>query len=110
MERHLFHQRDLDSSSAEHYARLTQRCIQNWDLAVGDPADQESRVNEIIRKHLDGVLVGPFMIAAKLRGLLEGDYFAVTQTPRIARQPSRGPRADRALGMGAGGGTALPVH
>ncbi|CAN5805500.1 hypothetical protein BH20PSE1_BH20PSE1_04830 [soil metagenome] len=81
MGRHLFHQRDLDSSSAEHYARITRHGIQNWDLAVGDQANKESRLNEIIRKHLDGVLVGPFMIAAKLRGLLEGDYFVCDGLP-----------------------------
>ncbi|MGH8525041.1 MAG: hypothetical protein ACREXY_12770, partial [Gammaproteobacteria bacterium] len=81
MERLLFHQGDLDSASAEHYARITRRCIQNWDLAVGDPADQGSRLNETIRTHLDGILVGPFMIAAKLRGLLEGDYFAYDGLP-----------------------------
>ncbi|MFH0343916.1 MAG: hypothetical protein ACHBNF_17750 [Chromatiales bacterium] len=81
MERHLFHQRDLDSASAEHYARITRRCLQNWDLAVGDPADQESRLNEIIGQHLDGILVGPFMIAAKLRGLLEGEDFTYDGLP-----------------------------
>jgi len=81
MERHLFHQRDLDSASAEHYARLSRRCIQNWDLAVGDPADQGSRLNETIRTHLDGILVGSFMIAAKLRGLLNGDNFAYDGLP-----------------------------
>ncbi|MGH8469997.1 MAG: hypothetical protein ACREVY_13745 [Gammaproteobacteria bacterium] len=81
MERYLFHQRDLDAASAEHYARLSRRCIQDWDLAVVDPADQESRLNEIIRKHLDGILVSPFMIAAKLRGLLEGEEFACDGLP-----------------------------
>ena len=81
MERHLFHQGDLDSASAEHYAQITRRCLQNWDLAVGDPTDQGSRLNEITRKHLDGILVGPFMIAAKLRGLLEGEHFACDGLP-----------------------------
>ncbi|MGH8507356.1 MAG: class I SAM-dependent methyltransferase, partial [Gammaproteobacteria bacterium] len=81
MDRHLFHQGDLDAANAEHYARIIRRCIQNWDLALGDPADQESRLYEIIGKHLDGMLAGPFMVAAKLRGLLKGDYFTYDQFP-----------------------------
>ncbi|MCI0429501.1 MAG: hypothetical protein L0210_03015, partial [Rhodospirillales bacterium] len=73
MHRHLFHQGNLDAASAEHYGRMCRRCLHNWDLAPDDPADRGSRPYEIIRQHLDGLLAGPFMIALKLRGLLEGD-------------------------------------
>ena len=39
----------------------------------------ETKVFEIICRHLDGMLVAPFMIAAKSHGLLEGEHFPLNK-------------------------------
>ncbi len=64
----------IEAAEREEFARLTARCIQGFGL----PRNGRSLAApfEIVAKHLEGMLIGPLMIAAKMRGLLAGDRFA----------------------------------
>lgn len=61
----------------ESYTRLASWCGQGWGLPTGRGDTGRQTLFETVRQHLDGLLVGPLMIALERRGLLEGDYFPV---------------------------------
>ena len=63
------------------YARMADQCRQGWGLPAdrGDPHRQA--LFATIRQQLDGLLLGPLMIAFKRRGLLEGEYFPLAKFP-----------------------------
>lgn len=63
------------------FARMADQCRQGWGLPAdrGDPHRQA--LFATIRQQLDGLLLGPLMIAFKRRGLLEGEYFPLAKFP-----------------------------
>ena len=56
--------------NSNRYCELVEFCRRNWDLPRSKSAEHKA-VMEVIKGHLDGMLVAPWMIAAKLLGLLE---------------------------------------
>ncbi len=54
------------------YARLVEDCVLDWRLPPSTDA-QRAAQHRTSAAHLDGMLAGPWMVAAKMRGLLEGE-------------------------------------
>jgi ubiquinone/menaquinone biosynthesis C-methylase UbiE len=80
MESYLFDDRQPSGPAFQEYAKLVDKCIQNWGLPIGNTCPHRE-LFEVIGTHLDGMLVGPLMIAAKMRGLLENDYLCLNDLP-----------------------------
>ncbi|MGH8547195.1 MAG: hypothetical protein ACRERU_01040 [Methylococcales bacterium] len=73
LERYLFAPRAKDSEGLEMFYQLVQDCQDRWTLPATRGNRLESEIFEMIGHHLDGLLLGPLMIAAKMHGLLEED-------------------------------------
>jgi SAM-dependent methyltransferase len=59
----------------EKYSELAARCVRGWDLPSAGVDLLRKSSFELIRQHLDGLMVGPLMIALKRHGLLEAECF-----------------------------------
>jgi SAM-dependent methyltransferase len=81
MEQRLFHEAELDTAGIESYAGLVEDCRNGWGLRREGLPEQQGKLLDIVDAHLSGMLTGPLMIALKMRGLLEGDYFPMEEIP-----------------------------
>jgi len=81
MDRFLFGSGVSDSGDPAVFSRLVELCRRRWDLPQALGNSPESAVFEMIGHHLDGMLLGPFMIAAKMQGLLENEPVPLESFP-----------------------------
>ena len=79
MDAYLFDAPRSDLDDFARYQKLVNKSINNWSLDGRAHSSSEIRVFEIICRHLDGMLIAPFMIAAKSHGLLDGDLFPLNR-------------------------------
>lgn len=73
LEQTLFEPSAEHADGLEAFSKLVDDCRCHWNLPVGEANTPEPEIFEMIGQHLDGLLLGPLMIAAKMHGLLEGD-------------------------------------
>ncbi|MGR9107603.1 MAG: AprA-related methyltransferase [Gammaproteobacteria bacterium] len=73
LDHYLFHAGPGDSEGLETFYQLIDECKNHWALPDTGLNRLETELFEMIGHHLDGLLLGPLMIAAKMHGLLEGD-------------------------------------
>lgn len=70
----------LFGSAARHseglggFYEIVDDCRNHWRLPDAAQDPEESEIFEMIGHHLDGLLLGPLMIAAKMHGLLDEDH------------------------------------
>lgn len=73
LERYLFEPGSGDVQGLENFCRLIHECKNHWMLPEAFGNGLESEIFETVGHHLDGLLLGPLMIAAKMHGLLDED-------------------------------------
>ncbi|MGH8476545.1 MAG: hypothetical protein ACRER2_12360, partial [Methylococcales bacterium] len=71
LEHYLFESGFDDREGLEKFYELIRDCKNHWGLPDGRESSLESEVFETVGAHLDGLLVGPLMIAAKMHGLTD---------------------------------------
>ncbi|MGH8657995.1 MAG: hypothetical protein ACREV4_05850 [Gammaproteobacteria bacterium] len=64
-----------DDSRIAEFGRLVEQAVHGWGLSIAHDDGTDPGLFQVIRAHLDGMLVGPLMICAKMRGLLDGELF-----------------------------------
>jgi len=79
MDSYLFNAPQPNLDDFEPYRNLVDKSIAGWSLDNNAHSSSETRIFETISRHLDGMLVAPFMIAAKSHGLLDGDQFPLNR-------------------------------
>lgn len=73
MEDYLFDPDSLRIEAFRTYAGLIDECRQGWGLPTDGQSGETTGVYELVARQLDGMLIAPFMIAAKQHDLLDGD-------------------------------------
>jgi len=64
-----------DDGRITEFGRLVEKAVHGWGLSETHDSGTDPGLFQIICTHLDGMLVGPLMICAKMRGWLDGDRF-----------------------------------
>ncbi|MGH8644223.1 MAG: hypothetical protein ACREX4_07110 [Gammaproteobacteria bacterium] len=63
------------------FEHLVEKAVHGWGLSKTHDDGTDPGLFQVICSHLDGMLVGPLMICAKMRGLLDGDGFSRDNSP-----------------------------
>ncbi|MGH8615553.1 MAG: hypothetical protein ACREYF_26930 [Gammaproteobacteria bacterium] len=64
-----------DDGRITEFGRLAEKAVHGWGLSETHDSETDPGLFQIIGTHLDGMLVGPLMIWAKMHGWLDGDRF-----------------------------------
>ncbi len=76
---YLFGSESEDGEGLEMFYRLVQDCKNHWVLPETGRNRLEAEIVDTIGHHLDGLLLGPLMIAAKMHGLLDEDQIPLSK-------------------------------